>query len=431
MIKSRCFPGIVAILLMVSSVIIIAGCIDSTGTEYNENESGSETYFPAAEESNETSIEVVAAKQPDLIQLSLYDDALITFSTSVEYINPEEKGPRNIELKGLLASMATDDLSIRSDVILIGTVKEIQPGKWNIPGGWDNTSVRGRDKTMYTDIVINVDQYLKNPQSSDEIIVRVRGGNVEDTIMSADFEPDFTQNETVLLFLKDDPFQLTRDLPPEHFAVTGYIQGKFVLTEEGNVIGWRKTLPLDELLTTIETHVNTTMELPEDFIGHMIIDINAEMEKLSYNDLNRRSEVILIGTVQEIHAAKWNTPDGKIPVDSFDDLQSEDTIYTDINISVDQYLKNPQPSDELIVRIEGGAVDDVIIITDYEPDFTEDEKVLLYLNKGPFRLTETIGPEHFVVTGNMQGKFTLTDDGKAVGYGEKISLQELLDMIDG
>lgn len=396
----------------------------------SSGESITKPYWRGTAESNNVSIEVATAKQPDLIELSMFDDALITVITRVEYVEPDYEGPRNIELIGLLASMSPEDLSIKSDVILTGTVKEIRPGKWNIPGGWDNTTVRGSEKAMYTDVVINVDQYLKNSLSFDEVIVRVRGGTVGNTIMSADFEPDFTHNETVLLFLREDPFRLTKEIPPEHFTITGYIQGKFTLTEEGNAVGWKKTVLLDELLDIIETHANTTLELSEDFAGHMIIDISVDLEKMSYEDLSRESDVILIGTAQEINPARWNTPDGKIPTESVDDLQRDDTIYTDITINVDQYIKNPLSSDEITVRIEGGAVDNVIVLTDHEPDFTEDETVLLYLKEGPSQLTGNIGPEHFMVMGYAQGKFTLTDNGEAVGTYETVRLEELLNTIE-
>lgn len=387
-------------------------------------------YWKGTVESNKVSIGVTTAKQSDLVELSMFDDALITFSTRVKYVEPDYEGPKNIELFGLLASMSPEDLTIRSDVILTGTVKEILPAKWNIPDGWDNTSVRGSEKAMYTDVVINVDQYLKNPLSSDEVVVRIRGGTAGNIIMSTDFEPDFTQNESVLLYLKEDSFRLTKDIAPEHFTATGYLQGKFTLTEEGNAVGWRETVSLDELLDTIETHVGTTLELPEDFAGLMIIDISAQLEKLSYEDLSRESDVILIGEVQEIHPARWNTPDGKMPTDSTDNLQSDDTIYTDTTVNVDQYLKNPLSSDEITVRIEGGAVDNVIVLTDYESHFTKGEMVLLYLNEGPSPLIGDIGPEHFTVTGHKQGKFTVTGGGKAIGCDETISLEELLGTIE-
>ncbi|UGV41192.1 hypothetical protein J7W08_02485 [Methanococcoides orientis] len=396
----------------------------------SRGESIAKPYWLGNVESNNVTIEVVKAKQPELIELSMFDDSLISLSTGVEPLGSDYEGPLNMELMGLLASMGQDDLTIRSDTILTGTVKEILPSKWNIPGGWHNDSVRGSEKAMYTDVVINVDQYLKNPLSSDEVIVRIRGGTVEGTTMSADFEPDFTNNEKVLLFLREDPFRLTRDIAPEHFTVTGYVQGKFTLTEDGNAVRWRETVPIGELLDTIETHADTTLKLPEDFVGHMIISLNVNLEKLSYEDLSRESDSILIGEVQKIHPARWNTPDGKIPTGSIDDLQRDDTIYTDITIDVDQYLKNPLPSDEVTVRIEGGAVDNVIVLTDHEPYFTEGEVVLLYLSKNTYPLAKDIAPEHFIVTGYKQGKFTVLDNGKAVGQDETTNLENLLDIID-
>ena len=40
--------------------------------------------------------------------------------------------------------------------------------------------------------------------------------------------------------------------------------------------------------------------------------------------------------------------------------------------------------------------------------------------------TKDLGPDHFVVTGLFQGKFTLTDDGKAMGQTKHVKITVLL-----
>jgi len=82
------------------------------------------------------------------------------------------------------------------------------------------------------------------------------------------------------------------------------------------------------------------------------------------------------------------------------------------------------------VRVEGGKVGNDTLLADYEPSLEKGEKVLLYLMKDDYPGTKDIAPEHFRVTGFIQGKYTLTGDGKAIGFdGESISQEELLTKI--
>jgi hypothetical protein len=140
---------------------------------------------------------------------------------------------------------------------------------------------------------------------------------------------------------------------------------------------------------------------------------------------------IVIGTVKEILPPKWNTIDGKQPNKPTTKLDYPyDIIYTDIVISVDEYLKNSSSSKEVIVRITGGTVGDVSMSTDADPSFKIGEKVLLYLSKDESPSTKDIGSKHFIVKDFYRGKYTLTDDGKAVMPDENTILNELLSTIN-
>lgn len=159
------------------------------------------------------------------------------------------------------------------------------------------------------------------------------------------------------------------------------------------------------------------------------IETSGEIIALNFNDLNEDSETILIGTVKEILPSKWNTADGKRPAKLIADLGPDDTIYTDIVISVDEYLKNPLDQKEVIVRIGGGKDEFTIVDVDYEPSFERGEKVLLYLSEDISPMTKNIGPNHYAVTGFYQGKFTLTNDGMAERFDKSLDLEELLNSI--
>lgn len=161
------------------------------------------------------------------------------------------------------------------------------------------------------------------------------------------------------------------------------------------------------------------------------IDICIDFIPYNHEELRNYSDTIVIGTVKEILPPKWNTIDGKQPNKPITKLYyPDDIIYTDIVISVDEYLKNSSSSKEVIVRITGGTVGDVSMSTDADPSFKIGEKVLLYLSKDESPSTKDIGPKHFIVKDFYRGKYTLTDDGKAVMPDENTTLDELLSTIN-
>lgn len=157
-------------------------------------------------------------------------------------------------------------------------------------------------------------------------------------------------------------------------------------------------------------------------------EVSGSLIGFNHTQLNKRSDTIVIGTVKEILPSKWNTVDGKKSSPDVN-FSLDNTIYTDIIINVDEYVKNPLSSKEVRVRVEGGTVGDDTLLVEYEPNFQVDEKVLLYLMRDDNPYTKDISPEHLIVTGALQGKFTLTDDGKAVRPDETTTLDELLNTI--
>ncbi len=177
-----------------------------------------------------------------------------------------------------------------------------------------------------------------------------------------------------------------------------------------------------------ELPIEATEQMDVPFVGETIM-VSALLEFLSYEDLSDRSDVILIGTVKEILPSKWNTADGTRPTDDIYDLGWHDVLYTDVMISVDGYLKNPLPEKEVIVRIQGGSDGYVSIDVEDESSFSLGERVFLYLNNDTWADTKDFGPEHFVVTGASQGKFTLTDDGRVTQFDKSLTLDELLETI--
>lgn len=159
------------------------------------------------------------------------------------------------------------------------------------------------------------------------------------------------------------------------------------------------------------------------------IPISAAIVTYTHEDLNKYSDTIITGTVKEKLPSKWNTIDGKQPK-AVTELSYHDLIYTDTVISVDNYLKNPLSSKEVIVRSIGGTIGNLTMTFDDEPSLEPGEKVLLFLSKDTNTDLMNFGPEHFIVTGFFQGKFVLTDNGKVRGWNnESITQEELLGTI--
>lgn len=162
--------------------------------------------------------------------------------------------PINITISSLVVSCTHEDLNNYSNTIVIGTVKEILPPKWNTLDGKRPSEANvkvDQSSFIYTDTVVSVDKYLKKPsesKESKEIIVRTVGGTIgADRVISED-EPSFKTGEKVLLYLTKD----TINVDSEHYLVTGSDQGKFKLTSDGKAVRPDETISQDELLRTIK-----------------------------------------------------------------------------------------------------------------------------------------------------------------------------------
>ena len=207
------------------------------------------------------------------------------------------------------------------------------------------------------------------------------------------------------------------------------------ITKYGIFLVWALSLlTLNALALSSPSNDNTELENNNnDPIG---INICIDFIPYTHEELSNYSDTIVIGTVKEILPPRWNTADGKQPNKLLHKLDYPDgIIYTDIVISVDEYLKSPLSSGELIVRVTGGTIGDFSMTTDADPIFKTGEKVLLYLSKDERSSTRDIGPEHFLVTDFYRGKYTLTEDGKAIITDETVTLEtvtleELLNTIN-
>jgi len=135
------------------------------------------------------------------------------------------------------------------------------------------------------------------------------------------------------------------------------------------------------------------------------IHIAPYLDTFTDEDLAAGASLILEGTVLKIEPSKWNTDAGKKPKD----ILLNDIIYTDVKIKVDTPLKGDSDSDDVVtVRVYKGEIPGQFAFSsDTEPDFSKNEKVLLFLMEDDSIYNKDKSLDHYVVMGQYQGKYTI------------------------
>lgn len=158
-------------------------------------------------------------------------------------------------------------LAESSDSIIIGQVIEILPSRWNTPDGKkpvptdkmpaskEESEQKQKENNIYTDIIIKIDQQIKNKSTPATVIIRTLGGKVGEDAQIEEDDAKFEIGERVLLFLtKEDPF--TDNSMGTHYRVTGWKFGKFSITKDNQAVRAGipteyQNIPLEELLKSI------------------------------------------------------------------------------------------------------------------------------------------------------------------------------------
>lgn len=122
------------------------------------------------------------------------------------------------------------------DVILVGTVKAISTSHQNKPGSM-----------IYNNVIIEVEEYLKNPQPSKVITIKSLGGRLGDEEVIVEDEAQFAVGERVLLFLGID---YKRD-----FVVYAGDYGKFIIDNDIAIGSENERLPLVDLIGQIKANI--------------------------------------------------------------------------------------------------------------------------------------------------------------------------------
>jgi len=140
------------------------------------------------------------------------------------------------QTSALMVRKSIEELTSEADSILIGKVKKIE-SQWN------------EEKTLiYTYVTISVKQHTKTllgVGEVQEIIVKVRGGEVGGIGLKVSDTPQFREGEEVFLFLRMEKLPL--------FSVAGLFQGKYTIEEgrvKNRILGLE--VPLDSFISQIK-----------------------------------------------------------------------------------------------------------------------------------------------------------------------------------
>lgn len=113
-------------------------------------------------------------------------------------------------------SLTHEELIQRSDEIVIGSVTEISDG-YQLSG----------DSSVYTDYHIKVSNVLRGADESDNLTIRLSGGETGTLVMDADGEAKLEQGKLFLLFLQ------RAETEEDCYTVIGAWQGAFALSDKG------------------------------------------------------------------------------------------------------------------------------------------------------------------------------------------------------
>ena len=129
-----------------------------------------------------------------------------------------------------------------------------------------------------------------------------------------------------------------------------------------------------------------------------VTNIHAELpDKVDPNVLIKSSDIIIIGTVQDIEAKK-------VPSQIWGEGTME--IVSDVRLSVERYIKNSLEltEQEIVVRVSGGQVgNEHTAVLEDMPSFSKDEKALIFIKK--------VRDGSLRATGGVFGKYTIGASG--------------------
>ncbi len=163
-----------------------------------------------------------------IIHISLTLIVVAVFALlSFHYVLPRE----NI-ISASIAYQTVEQLTDKSDKIIIGTVKSSEAlwfhntSKRIQVQGWESDEERYDLKYIVTYYTVEIEEYLKG-DGPKEITVGLLGGTVRNHTFIFEDSPTLTEDEKVLLFLQPSWEEAVNYTGPDTYIIYGYYQGKY------------------------------------------------------------------------------------------------------------------------------------------------------------------------------------------------------------
>ncbi|MEI7620039.1 MAG: hypothetical protein WCJ57_00530 [Candidatus Falkowbacteria bacterium] len=137
--------------------------------------------------------------------------------------------------------------------------------------------------------------------------------------------------------------------------------------------------------------------------NRLMTNISNSLVRVTPGEMVKQSDLIIIGTVKGLKTAKAPSVLQK----------GEEDIVTNVNISVEKYLSNPNnlSLSEIVVQTVGGTIDKETMVAEDSPSFEEGERAVVFLQKKD--------DNTFTVYGWSQGKYTINNGNIAGNEKEK------------
>lgn len=156
--------------------------------------------------------------------------------------------------EGVIEEINFDELMVRSDLILVGNVTEIQPSFH--AGGFELT----RDQ-FFHDVKLSIEETIHGDLSTNEISFRiVKDRQLEGGGASISTSQDFEVGERVVVFLEKD----SDGFWGGNYHVVGMSQGKYLLADGKAHGSYFDGITEDGLLSMIEENIKEERQRQED-----------------------------------------------------------------------------------------------------------------------------------------------------------------------
>lgn len=166
-----------------------------------------------------------------------------------------------------------------------------------------------------------------------------------------------------------------------------------------------------------ETPSSTSLVSSKPIIlpGDTVIARSASFVNFTLEDLIKNTDTAVMGKVTVILPAKQD--ENRLP---------ETYFYTNVIIQPERYLYGKPQPDRIAVRVDGGRIGDIAMMTGDEPEFTLGEECTIFLNHPAYAHTAPEGftaDNYYIVWANA--KYNIKDGILVNDSNKKFSLSDV------